>query len=340
MSFQPNFSLQAFNTFRIAATAYTYASFSSVEDLQDLLPKAKANHKPILILGGGSNMLFTAAFLEKTVLHNQIEGIRVLKEDANTVLVEVGGGVPWHSLVMFAVKKGWYGIENLALIPGTVGAAPIQNIGAYGMELKDSIHSLKAVEIETGQIHTFLKEACDFGYRDSYFKKKGSGKFIITSVVFNLNKSGTLNFSYKGLEEAFQELGFRQKNLETLAACVIHVRRTKLPDPAIVGNAGSFFKNPELTIEKVKALSEQYPQLPQWPQPNGLIKIPAAWLIEQAGWKGYKEGDYGVHSKQPLVLVNYGNAQGNEIKNLAFKVIDSIKAKFGVELTPEVNLIC
>ncbi len=339
MSFISNFSISELNTFKIEAQAAFYSAFYSIEELIELIPKAKDLGLPLLVLGGGSNMLLTSSIINKTVLHNKIGGITWVTIDADTVEVVCGAGVLWHNLVMAAVENGLYGIENMALIPGTVGAAPMQNIGAYGMELKDTFVSLQAVELETCLVRTFSKNECKFGYRDSFFKREGAGKYIITSVTLRLKKSGHLNFSYKGLEESYTELGFAERNLKTLAHSVIHVRQSKLPDPAFIGNAGSFFKNPELPIETAKNLASKYPDLPQWPQADGTVKIPAAWLIEQAGWKGYREDDFGVHDKQPLVIVNYGKAQGSQIKELAFKVIASVKQKFGVELSPEVNLI-
>ncbi len=274
--------------------------------------------------------------MEGLVLHNALGGITLKDEDNERVWVQAGGGVPWHSLVLWCIEHGYGGIENLSLIPGTVGAAPIQNIGAYGVELKDCFYELEAVELTTGVLRKFNAQDCAFGYRDSIFKQALKGQFLISSLCLQLSKNPNYNTSYGAIKEI---IGNKVLNLQNLSKAVIAIRRSKLPDPQLIGNAGSFFKNPIIPRSQYEELCQRYPNLPSYPteQPEAL-KIPAGWLIEQAGWKGKRQGNAGVHHQQALVLVNYGQAKGTEILTLAQDIKADIWERFGVEITPEVNI--
>jgi len=338
MSLQKNFPLKNLNTFGITATAAQYASFSSVEELRALLLLPELNKEKILVLGGGSNILFTQDFAG-TVLHNKIGGISIFEEQAEYTLVQSGGGVLWHDLVNFSIDNNLAGIENLSLIPGTVGAAPLQNIGAYGVELKDVFYSLEAVHIYSGDIKTFTAEECFFGYRESIFKKELKGQYVVTHVTLKLSKIPNYNISYGALKDTLASMQVKEITLKALSEAVCLIRRSKLPDPAVIGNAGSFFKNPEITASEFAKLKAQYPDMPSYPAPQDKIKVPAGWLIERCGWKGKKRDNHGVHTDQALVLVNYGGALGNQIQALAHEIIDSVKDTFGITLTPEVNIL-
>lgn len=335
--FQQNVSLKPYNTFGIAAKAASFFEFTSLDELKMAL-KSRAIEQELLILGGGSNLLLTQDF-EGLVLKNGLKGIGLEKEDDDHVWVRAMAGENWHEFVMHSIDQGWAGIENLSLIPGTVGAAPMQNIGAYGVEIKQVFESLKAVEIATGEVHTFDNTTCEFGYRESIFKKAVKGKYVIASVLFRLNKTPEFNTSYGAIQDTLKEMGVEELSIKAVSDAVIHIRQNKLPDPAEIGNAGSFFKNP--TVDKIdyEGLKAEFPSIPGYKQPEDRVKIPAAWLIEQAGWKGKTFGQIGVHKKQPLVLVNYGKGKGADIRDLAFKVRASVAEKFGIELTPEVNII-
>lgn len=337
MSFQQNFPLKDLNTFGIEATSRQYVAFHSVSELQRLLQAPDLDKEQLLVLGGGSNILFTRDF-DGTVLHNQIQGIAVVEENDDYALVEAGGGVVWHELVLFTIDKGLGGIENLSLIPGTVGAAPLQNIGAYGVELKDVFHSLEAVDIQSGEVKTFWPGDCQFGYRESIFKKDLKGRYIVTHVTLKLSKKPVFNTSYGAIRDTLAAMQVTEVTLQALSDAVCHIRRSKLPDPAVIGNAGSFFKNPELSPEAFAELKARFPDVPSYPAPHNQVKVPAGWLIERAGWKGRKFGNYGVHKDQALVLVNYGGAQGGQIKALAQDIIRSVHDTFGINLTPEVNI--
>ncbi|GEO04104.1 UDP-N-acetylenolpyruvoylglucosamine reductase [Adhaeribacter aerolatus] len=338
MNLRYNYPLKNLNTFGIDVVAKQFASFSSVTELQELLKLPEIDKNNLLVLGGGSNVLFTQNFAG-TVLLNRIEGINILSEDEDVALVEAGGGVTWHDLVLFAIDKELGGIENLSLIPGTVGAAPLQNIGAYGVELKDVFYILEAVEISTGKISTFNAEQCNFGYRESIFKKTLKGQYIVTHVVLQLSKKPVFNTSYGAISNTLEAMQVKNITLKALSDAVIAIRQSKLPDPALIGNAGSFFKNPEISPEQFADLKEQYPAIPSYPAAHGNIKVPAGWLIEHCGWKGKKINNYGVHKDQALVLVNYGGAEGNQIRALAYEIIESVRQKFGITLQPEVNII-
>jgi UDP-N-acetylmuramate dehydrogenase len=335
---QKNFPLKNLNTFGMDVVARQFASFTSVAELQDLLQNPEIDKANLLVLGGGSNILFTRHY-EGTVLQNLIGGIKIISESTDAALVEAGAGVSWHDMVLFSIQQNLGGIENLSLIPGTVGAAPLQNIGAYGVELKDVFSSLEAVEINTGAIHYFDTEKCGFGYRESIFKKDLKDKYIITHVTLKLQKNPVFNTSYGAIKTTLEEMQVKELNLKALSDAVCTIRRSKLPDPAVIGNAGSFFKNPEIAPEQFQILQAQFPQIPSYPAAGGRVKVPAGWLIEQSGWKGKKLGNYGVHKDQALVLVNYGGAQGEQIKELAYEIIKSVEDKFNITLQPEVNII-
>ncbi len=334
--FQQNVQLQPYNTFGLEAKASEFAVFQSVEQL-----KAALNQRvdqPLLILGGGSNILLTQDF-DGLVLKNELTGYQVLKEDNSHVWVEVAAGENWHQFVLTAIENNWAGIENMSLIPGTMGAAPMQNIGAYGVEIKQVFERLSALEINSGEIHQFSNQECQFGYRESIFKKEAKGKFIITSVVLKLNKQPEYNVSYGAIQQTLEEMEVSDLSIKAVSDAVIRIRQSKLPDPVEIGNSGSFFKNPEIDKIDYEGLKAEFSSIPGYELPDKRVKVPAAWLIEQAGWKGKTFDKIGVHKKQPLVLVNYGGGRGADIRDLAFKIQDSVSDKFGIILTPEVNII-
>ena len=336
MQIQQNQSLLPYNTFGIDAKAAYFVDVDSPERLKEAL---SAGIRPVLILGGGSNMLFTQNF-NGLVVKNNLKGIKTVRTFKNKVWVEAGGGVVWHDFVMWAVQHGFGGVENLSLIPGTVGASPVQNIGAYGVELKDVFVSLTAIEIETGKQKHFSNKQCRFGYRDSIFKQEAKGKYCISSVVFSLTTGQhKLNTSYGDIRKTLETNGVETPGIAEVSKAVVQIRSSKLPDPAKIGNCGSFFKNPETEKAVLEHIQKDYPLAPFFDLPNGQVKIPAGWLIEQCGWKGKRVGNTGSYEKQALVLVNYGGATGAEVKQLAFSIIDSVRERFGIKLEPEVNLI-
>ena len=336
MEFQHNFSLKNHNTFGIDAKAELFASVSSLKELQAVL---RQRIQPILVLGGGSNLLLTQD-VRGLVLKNDIQGIQVIRGFKNKVWVEVGGGVGWHEFVTWAVENDYGGVENLSLIPGTVGAAPVQNIGAYGVELKDVFVRLSAVSLETGVSKTFSNKQCQFGYRDSIFKREAKGQYCISSVVFSLTKhQHQLNLSYGDILKTLESNDVQQPTSQDISQAVVQIRRSKLPDPAQIGNCGSFFKNPETGRSVLERIQQEYPQMPHYDLPDGRVKIPAGWLIEQCGWKGKRVGNTGSYEKQALVLVNYGGATGAEVQQLAWDIIASVEARFGIRLEAEVNMI-
>lgn len=292
----------------------------------------------LLVLGGGSNMLFTRQ-PDKWVVKNEIKGIELLKEDETHVWLKAGAGEVWHEFVLYCIQAQYCGIENLALIPGTVGAAPIQNIGAYGVEVKQVITRVHFWDIEKGVFDHLDNEECRFGYRDSIFKHQLKGKYIITEVEWKLSKTPSLNTSYGNIKEELQQMGIENPGIKDVAEAVIAIRTAKLPDPKVVGNAGSFFKNPEVDNAVYAAIKVNYAEAPGYKIGDDKTKIPAAWLIEQCNWKGFRKGDAGVHPKQPLVLVNYGNATGSEIYELSTQIISSVAEKFGITLEREVQII-
>ncbi|CAN5406693.1 UDP-N-acetylmuramate dehydrogenase [soil metagenome] len=331
-----NTSLKDYNTFGIDVKAKTLIS---VQDLEELKTTLQQNYsKDLFILGGGSNMLLTGD-INSTVLHIDLKGKRIVRETEDDVLIEVNAGENWHETVLWTLENNWGGFENLSLIPGNIGTAPIQNIGAYGVEIKDTLESLTAIDIQSLEIVEFSREGCEFGYRDSVFKSKFKGKYIITSVVFRLTKRNhSIHINYGTIEDALEEMGIQSPNVKDVSNAVIQIRREKLPDPRELGNSGSFFKNPVIAAEKLEILKSEFPDIPHYKVSENDFKIPAGWLIEKCGLKGYREGDAGVHKYQALVLVNYGAATGKEILNLAKKIQFEIKNKFGIDLQPEVNI--
>ncbi len=335
-----NISLKPFNTFGIDVSAAYFAAFTTVDELAALLDDSTAanTNTPVLILGGGSNMLFTN-HVKRLVLKNEIGGIKKINEDEQHVYVKTGAGVNWHALVMHCIYNNWAGAENLSLIPGNAGASPMQNIGAYGVEIKDIFHSLEAYHIAEKKLVSFNTQSCEFGYRESVFKRKYKEQFAITSVTFRLNKVPVYNTSYGAIEQELEKMNVLELSIKAISQAVINIRRSKLPNPAEIGNAGSFFKNPEVEKVLFEKIKNQYPAVPGYPLANGNVKLAAGWLIEQCGWKGYRKGDAGCHSKQALVLVNYGNASGSEIFSLSQSIIQSVQQKFDVLLEREVNIV-
>lgn len=342
MNIEQDFSLKPYNTFGIESYAKYFARFGSVAELEECLAfNQSATHnpkQPILILGGGSNILFTKNF-EGLVLKNELKGIELVKEDATHVYLKAGAGENWHRFVQYCIQKNLAGVENLSLIPGNVGASPMQNIGAYGVEIKDVFHSLEAFHLQDKKTVTFNLNDCEFGYRESVFKGKYKGQFVITAVTYRLNKKPSFNISYGAIAQELETMGVKDLSIANISEAVINIRKSKLPDPAEIGNAGSFFKNPEIDNEQFVQLKEQFPAIVGYDLHNGKTKLAAGWLIEQCGWKGYRKGDAGCHGKQALVLVNYGNAKGEEIYNLSADIIASVKEKFDVELSREVNIV-
>ena len=331
-------SLKKYNTFGIDACANEIVTIKSVNQLKEWYEKNPG--KKFLILGEGSNVLFINDF-DGTVLLNEIQGKKILREEDEKILLQVKGGEKWHDLVMWAVDNDYGGIENLALIPGKTGTAPIQNIGAYGTEIKDVISKVHAFDFKTGKLVEFHPAECRFGYRDSIFKKpENKNRYFITGIDLELSrKNHRLNFSYGAIRDILSKKGIKNPGIKDIAEAVIEIRKSKLPDPAKTGNAGSFFKNPIVDREKFEKIKKKYPDIPFYELDENHIKIPAGWLIEKAGFKGKKYGNAAVHDKQALVLVNLGNARGNEIKNLAEKIINKVKEKFDIILHPEVNFI-
>ncbi len=338
MIIQKDIQLKPFNTFGIEATAKYFIEVSSIEQLQEILQNPDYQSTERLILGGGSNMLLTKDF-EGLVIKIAIKGFEVVNENEDNIWLKVGAGVVWHDLVLQCVNQNYAGMENLSLIPGTVGAAPMQNIGAYGIEIKEIFEELQALEIATGEIKTYDKTSCSFGYRESIFKHEAKGKYIILNVTFKLNKRPTFHIEYGAIKDTLGEMGISEMSIKAISDAVIHIRQSKLPNPAEIGNAGSFFKNPEIPNSQFEALKAQFPTIPSYPVSDTSTKVPAGWLIEQAGWKGQRFGNVGVHAKQALVLVNYGGGKGEEIKDLSQKIQASVKEKFGIQLSVEVNFI-
>lgn len=337
MNVRNNISLRAWNTFGIDVNAESVYILEKMADLQSV--KNIKGKKELLILGGGSNILFTQQPTQ-IVLKNELKGIEIISEDAETLHVKVGAGEVWHNFVMWSVENNLGGIENLSLIPGTVGASPIQNIGAYGVEIKDVFESLDAWHIETEKMQTFTHAQCDFDYRNSVFKQELKGQYIICSVSFRLKKNPTdFQTSYGAIQEELEKNGL-EASVKNVSDVVIRIRKSKLPDPAEIGNSGSFFKNPIISKSQFEKIQHSHPTIPFYKvDSDDDVKVPAGWLIEQAGWKGFRDGNIGVHAKQALVLVNYGNGNGKDIYALSSKIIDDIQEKFGIELEREVNCI-
>ncbi|GAB4251864.1 MAG: UDP-N-acetylmuramate dehydrogenase [Vicingaceae bacterium] len=338
MKILENISLKNLNTFGVEAKARFYSEINNVEEAVALLKTGTAQTNKILVLGGGSNVLFLNDF-EGLLIKNNLKGIEVIDEDETTIELKVGAGEIWHEFVMYCIENQYCGLENLSLIPGNVGAAPMQNIGAYGVEVKSFITQVNALNIKTQALYTFKNEACDFGYRTSIFKTSHKNQFLITSVQFKLSKTPQLNTSYGAIEQELEKMNISSPTIRDVSNAVIAIRSSKLPNPNELGNAGSFFKNPIVSNELIKDLQRKYPNLPVYPLDESTSKIAAGWLIEQCGWKGKKFKNCGVHEKQALVLVNYGGASGKEIFELSDKIINNVKDTFGVELEREVNII-
>lgn len=336
MQVQQNISLKKFNSFGIDVSAAHFAFFRNQEELESLLTETD-NRKSLLVLGGGSNILFTRN-VDGWVLKNEITGISRIAEDETYYYIKAGAGENWHGFVLHCIENGYAGVENLALIPGSVGASPMQNIGAYGVEIKDVFHSLEAFHIGDKTMHQFSNADCGFGYRESVFKRAFKNQFIITSVTYRLRKNPVYNVSYGAITQELEVMQVKELSIQDIAKAVMNIRRSKLPDPAQIGNAGSFFKNPEIDLVHFEKLKLEFPGIVGYPVNNNRIKLAAGWLIEQCGWKGYRKGDAGCHSKQALVLVNFGNADGTAIYELSEAILQSVKNKFAVDLEREVNI--
>lgn len=343
---QQNIPLRQYNTLGIDAMARYFASFTSVDELGELTEKNPVKGMPLLIIGGGSNILLKND-VTGLVLKNDIPGLDVIKEDTNHVYVKAGAGVNWHGFVQHCLQRNWAGVENLSLIPGSVGASPMQNIGAYGVEIREVFEELEAWHIHEKKIHVFSANDCRFGYRESVFKRKYRGEYVIVNVTFRLNKQPRFNTSYGVIEQELERMGVKELSIQAISQAVINIRNSKLPDPAKIGNAGSFFKNPSVNRELYERLQQQYPAIVGYSNADGTVKLAAGWLIEHSGpelpgvftWKGFRRGDAGVHEKQALVLVNHGNATGKEMYDLSEEIMQSVKAKFGVQLEREVNVV-
>ncbi|MES2621109.1 MAG: UDP-N-acetylmuramate dehydrogenase [Bacteroidota bacterium] len=344
MTIEKDKSLDTLNTFGLVVGAKYFAEITSKEEFVALLKDEVYRNNNRLVLGGGSNLLFTDCF-NGLVIKNSIKGIRIVSETENEVIVKAMAGEVWHEFVLWCIDRNYAGIENLSLIPGLVGAAPMQNIGAYGAEIKDVFHELEALDMETGEAVKFSLKDCAFGYRESVFKNKFQHKYFITSVSFKLTRlsSPTAIYSFKtdygDIKAQLSDMKVYDLSLKAVSNAVCNIRNSKLPNPKHLGNAGSFFKNPVISKEQFEALVLKYPVMPSYPQKDGTLKIPAGWLIEQCGWKGKVVGNTGSHKTQALVLVNYGNATGKEIWELALAIKQSVKEKFGIDISPEVNVV-
>lgn len=334
----PSVNLKSFNSFGVDATAKRFLQIRSSDQLKKWVKAGFAPAGEILVLGGGTNVLFVRD-PEEAVLHIQIGGIREMREDRHHVWVRAGAGVVWHSLVEYALKKNLGGIENLSLIPGLCGAAPMQNIGAYGVELEQVFDHLECINLKTGNLEVFSKDACKFGYRNSVFKDLYRGWFAITAITLRLSKKPDINVSYGAIASVLEAKGIAEPGIRDVSEAVIEIRRSKLPDPDQTGNAGSFFKNPVVSWDTYLQLKERYPDIPGYTAKGGMVKVPAGWLIEKSGWKGKKLGDAGTWHLQALVLVNHGNATGEQILTLARVIRDQVYNVFDILLEPEVNLI-
>lgn len=331
-------SLKAYNTFGIDGSADKLFVLESIEQLAEVQQLYSDFAPNVLVLGGGSNVLFTEHFSGLVIL-NRLRGRKIIEETPQHITLEIAAGENWHETVLYSVANNWGGIENLSLIPGCIGAAPIQNIGAYGAEVKDVITSVQTMKWSDGSLKDFSLEECQFGYRDSFFKQH-KGEYLILSVSIQLSKNpSNFKISYGDIQDTLKQMEVWIPNVKAISDAVIKIRSSKLPDPKVLGNAGSFFKNPVISFEKAQELKETYPLIPLYPQQDSSVKVAAGWLIEQCGWKGKICGNTGNHAKQSLVIVNYGNASGQEIKAHALKVQQSVKEKFGVHLEPEVNFV-
>ena len=337
MEIQHHFSLKNYNTFGIEAKAKQFIAVHSIEELKDILEQKKADKK--FILGGGSNMLLTKD-IDALVIHIDLKGKNIIKENDDFVWVESQAGENWHEFVLWTIDQDFGGLENMSLIPGNVGTTPVQNIGAYGTEIKDTFVSCQAITIENQEIKNFLKEECNFGYRESIFKNDAKDQYIITSVVFKLTKKNhKINSSYGDIAAELAKNNRTEPTLKDVSNAVISIRRSKLPDPKELGNSGSFFKNPILLKSDFEKIYQQFPEMKYYEISETEVKVPAGWLIEQAGFKGKRFGDAGIHKNQALVLVNYGNATGAEILNVSKDIQETVFKKFGIHIEAEVNVI-
>jgi UDP-N-acetylmuramate dehydrogenase len=343
MQIQQNISLKKYNTFGIDVPARQFASFESVTELKEIVEAPSGSttfgdSMPVLILGGGSNILFTKA-VDALVLKNNIKGIEKIKEDDEFIYIKAGAGEEWHPFVQHCIANNWCGTENLSLIPGNVGASPMQNIGAYGVEIKELFHELEAYHLRDKTLVNFGINDCHFGYRDSVFKNKYKNLFAIMAVTYRLRKQPVFNISYGAIKQELELMNIKELSIQAISQAVIRIRSSKLPDPKLIGNAGSFYKNPTVPAWKYRSLLASFPDLVGYANPDGSMKLAAGWMIEQCGWKGFRRGDAGCHSKQALVLVNYGTATGEEIDALSGEIVESVREKFGVVLEREVNII-
>lgn len=337
MNVKENYSLLNYNTFGIGVVARYFVELSSNQDIQEFLEFKNYKKLGKLFLGGGSNILFTKDF-DGIVVKVNNSGIDLIQETKDYFTVSVGAGMNWHSFVMYCIDKGYSGIENLSLIPGNVGAAPMQNIGAYGVELKDVFKELEAINLETGEVCIFSKKDCGFGYRTSVFKRELKNKYVITRVVFNLFTKPNIQTSYGAIEHELENMKVSELSIRAVSEAVCRIRSSKLPLPSELGNAGSFFKNPTISVNQYNEIKKTFRDISGYSNPDSLIKVPAAWLIENCKWKGFRKGDAGVHKNHALVLCNYGNASGKEIFNLSEEIKLSVKDKFNIELEREVNV--
>jgi UDP-N-acetylmuramate dehydrogenase len=337
MNIRENYPLQQHNTFHINCNARFYAEINSEEDFLELINQPVYKKNQHLVLGGGSNVLFTKD-QNALVIKNNLIGKTLINEDENHFNVKIAAGEVWHEAVLWCIENNYAGLENLSLIPGKVGASPMQNIGAYGVEIKDVFESLEALDMQDGAKRKFNLAECEFGYRESVFKRKLKNRYLITSVSFKLNKKPNFNTSYGAIEKELQNMGVKELSIKAVSDAVINIRSSKLPDPNKLGNAGSFFKNPEVSATHVKELKSKFPGIVTYELENGNYKVAAGWLIEKCGWKGKRIADAGVHVNQALVLVNYGNSKGDEILNLSSEIIKSVKDIFNIELEREVNI--
>ena len=350
-----NVNLKPYNSFGFDAVAKHFAEINEVDDLQTLIRNGDLQRKKTLILSGGNNILFQNEVFDGIVVYINTKGIEILREEGKEVVVRAQAGEDWPEFVRFCVEKGWHGVENLAHIPGKVGAAPIQNIGAYGMELKDSFLCCEAIDLTTGETKVFTKEECRFGYRESVFKNELKGQFVITSVDFLLKKEAPLHLEYGNIKAYLEQNGIEHPTLQQLHDAICAIRDAKLPDVKQIGSAGSFFKNPVIDVEQFAGLQKEYPNIPHYDEPSGKVKVPAGWLIEHSGpsalrqvqgpqcsgtsWKGWRDEHVGVYEKQALVLVHYGGGKGQDIVELAQRIQDSVEKKFGIRIGPEVNFV-
>ncbi|MCX8489615.1 MAG: UDP-N-acetylmuramate dehydrogenase [Cyclobacteriaceae bacterium] len=336
---EENKDLKALNTFGFNVKGKHFTTVHSKNEVQELIQTDLYQREKHLILGGGSNLLFKKDF-DGLLIKVNLKGMTVISESEDSVLLKVASGEVWHELVLHCVKNNWGGIENLSLIPGLVGAAPIQNIGAYGTEIKNVITEVEGIDLKTGMTRSFTNEQCCFGYRESVFKNTLREKYFISSITLTLTKKNHhFNTNYGSIHDTLKSMNIDQPTIHSISDAVIAIRQSKLPDPRLIGNAGSFFKNPSITLNQYQLLQKSNPTIPSYPSANQEVKVPAGWLIEQCGWKGKKNNHVGVHPQQALVLVNYGDGSGEDVFNLAMKIASSVKEKFNIELTPEVNII-